>query len=120
VLGATPVALLFASSAHAIVYGSALRPWGLGLVALGLLVGIANVALTFRPAVHRWKRGSMTGYRNVSGLPILGTLLVVVGGVLGFGSLACGVLGLVTLAIDTNGLIWFLVATWRDASFWDS
>jgi hypothetical protein len=57
--------------------------------------------------------------RNVSGLPLVGTLLVVLGGIAGFGDWRVGVIGLVVLALDTGGSPWFLVATWRDSGLWD-
>jgi hypothetical protein len=61
----------------------------------------------------------MAGYRHTSGLPLVGTGLVVIGGLVGLGDWVAAVLGLIALAIDTGGSVWFLVATWRDASFWD-
>lgn len=58
--------------------------------------------------------------RNVSGFPVIGTLLVTVGGLIGFGDWRAATLGLVASAFDTGGLPWFLIATWRDRSLWDA
>jgi len=63
--------------------------------------------------------GSLDAYKFVSGIPIIGTVVVVVGTLLGFGTLLCTTLGLLAVALDTGGSVWFLVATWRDASLWD-
>ena len=78
---------------------------GMGLIALGLLVAGVNLTLSFlRP----------------SGLPVVGTLLVVLGGLAGFADWRVATAGLVALVLDTGGLPWFLLATWRDRSFWDA
>jgi hypothetical protein len=57
--------------------------------------------------------------RNVSGIPLIGTLLVVFGGIIDFGDGRTAVLGLGVLALDTGGSLWFLIATWREHSLWD-
>jgi hypothetical protein len=94
---------------------------GLGLAVIGLLFGVLNAYLSFfRPWLYRRRRGSMEGYRFVSGLPLFGTLFVGLSGVFGFGEPYTTALGLTTLAIDTGGLPWFLVSTWRDESLWDA
>jgi hypothetical protein len=93
---------------------------GVALSVVGLLVGGLNMYLAaVRPAVYRWRCRSMDGYRNVSGLPGLGTLVVVAGGSIGFCDWRAAALGLLALAVDLCGLPWFLLATWRDRSFWD-
>jgi hypothetical protein len=61
----------------------------------------------------------MEKYRNVSGLPLIGTLLVLAGGVLGFGTLIPTILGMVAILLDTGGPFWFLITTWQDTSLWD-
>ncbi len=96
-------------------------PRSIGLAVLGLLVGLCNVYLSIgRPWLYRRRRGSMEGYRHVSGIPLVGSLLVVAAGVVGFGLGVTAVIGLLALALDPGGLPWFLVATWRDESFWDA
>lgn len=82
-----------------------------GLVVM--LIALAIAALNSSLALRREER-------NVSGVPLIGTILVVVGGIVGFGSLACAVLGLVAYALDTGGIPWFVFATWRDDSLWSS
>jgi hypothetical protein len=115
----SPILLLLASVVFAQSYPreSAL---GVGLSVVGLLVGILNFHLAVvRPSLYVWRHGSREGMRNVSGFPIVGTFLVVLGGAIGFGDWQSPAVGLVALTIDIGGLPWFLVATWRDRSFWD-
>jgi hypothetical protein len=93
---------------------------GRGLVAVGLLLAVLNTFLSvIRPTVYRWRRGSMEGFRNISGFPLVGTFLVVLAGFVGFGDWRVATAGLVALAFDFGGLPWLLIATWRDHSFWD-
>jgi hypothetical protein len=85
------------------------------------MVGLLNFYLSFvRPVLFRWRYGSLEPYRHVSGFPIVGTVLVVVGGLLGFGSVVTASVGLVALSLDTGSSIWFVLATWKDSSFWDA
>ena len=92
---------------------------------IGLIVGsfplpCINFYLAFiRPRLHIWRHGSLEGLRNVSGVPLLGTCLIVLGGVFGFGDWRSAAIGLVALALDTGGLPWIAIATWHDRSFWD-
>jgi hypothetical protein len=44
----------------------------------------------------------MEHYRFVSGIPGVGTILVLVGGVIGFGSMPTALLGLVVMLVDTR------------------
>ena len=95
------------------------------LSVIGLAIGsfpvpCINFYLSFiRPRLHIWRHGSLEGLRNVSGVPLLGTCLIVLGGVFGFGDWRSAAIGLVALALDTGGLPWIAIATWHDRSFWD-
>lgn len=85
-----------------------------------LVVGGLNFYLSFiRGPIYRRRNGSLEGYKHVSGIPMIGSLLVVAGTVLGFGAAFCAGLGLLAVALDTGGTPWFLIATWKDSSFWD-
>ncbi len=96
------------------------KPIGLILVGLGAFLATLNFYLSFlRGSLHRWRRGSTDGYRHVSGVPGVGSLLVVGGVLVSFGSVTVAVLGLITIGLDTGGPLWFLVSSWRDSSFWD-
>jgi hypothetical protein len=112
----TPVILLLAS----IIFGL-IRPRsptsGLGWTIAALMFGLLNFYLSFvRPALFRWRYGSLERYRHVSGFPMVGTILVVVGGLVGFGSVVTASVGLVAMALDTGSSIWFVLATWKDRS----
>jgi hypothetical protein len=94
---------------------------GLGLVVCALFPTALNVYLSWlRPTIYRWRHGSLDGLRNVSGVPLLGTLFVVPAGVIGFGDWRVAALGLFVQAFDSGGLLWFLIATWCDQSLWDA
>ncbi len=93
---------------------------GLGWTLAALMLGLFNSYLSFVwPHVFRWRHGSLEQYRHVSGVPGLGTILVVVGGLLGFGSVVTASVGLAAILLDTGGSFWFLLTTWKDSSFWD-
>jgi hypothetical protein len=90
------------------------------LVLASCLVAGLNFYLAFlRFRLWMWRHKTQEGYRFVSALPIVGTLLQVAGCTVGFGSLLVGLLGLAAALLDTGGLPWFAVATWKDSSFWD-
>lgn len=89
------------------------------MVLVALLIGALNFYLSvLRGFVHRWMART-EAYRHVSGFPLIGTLVVVAGALVGFGSVACGALGLLAVALDTGGSVWFLLSTWRDKGMWD-
>lgn len=94
---------------------------GLGLALAGFVIGLLNAYLSFaRPQLYLWRHRSLDGYRHVSGVPAIGTLFVTMSGVGGFGELPTATIGLIALSLDTGGLPWFLIATWRDRQLWDS
>jgi len=93
---------------------------GLTFALLALLVGMLNAYIAFiRPALYRWRHGSLEGMRGVSVGPMLGSALVILAGMIGFGDIPTAVVGLIAVALDTGGLPWLLVDRWRDRSFWD-
>ncbi|WP_146653240.1 hypothetical protein [Labilithrix luteola] len=115
-----PVVLLVASLVSALTRGNEHHTSGLAVLLFALLIGALNFHLSFvRGLLYRRATGSLDGYRHVSGLPMVGTLLVVIGTLLGFGSAVCAAIGLLAIGIDTGGLVWFLIATWKDSSLWD-
>jgi uncharacterized BrkB/YihY/UPF0761 family membrane protein len=115
-----PVALLVASLGVGLAY-SRQSGTGIGLAVLGLLVAGFNFYLSFvRPLLYAWRHGSFNGIKNVSGLPLLGTVLVVAAGIIGFADWRSTTVGLVALVLDTGGLPWFPLMTWSDRSMWDA
>ena len=94
---------------------------GVGIMIAASAIAILNFSLSFvRPRLFLLRNGSMGDYRHVSGLPGIGTLLVILGAIFGFGAIGTAILGLVVMALDTGGSVWFLIAVWSDESFWDS
>jgi hypothetical protein len=116
-----PVALAVASGFGSLGRAHAARMTVGGFaLALALVVAAANFYLSFvRTALYHRRHGSFEGQRNISAVPLFGTVFGLLGSALGFGSLACAVMALTVLLVDTGGLPWFVFWTWKDASFWD-
>jgi hypothetical protein len=94
---------------------------GVVFMLLAAAVAVFNFWLSFvRPIVYRWRHGGMTGFKFVSGVPGIGTVLVAIAIPLSFGFVWIGILGLAVLLVDTGGLPWFVWSTWRDESLWDA
>jgi hypothetical protein len=120
VLGCSPLLLLAASLCHGLAGHNRWRPLGLVAELIALLVGGLNFYLSFvRGRLYQRRTGSLDGYRHVSGLPMIGNLLTILGVLLGFGSIVPALMGLAAVFVDTGGTVWFVACTWRDASFWD-
>lgn len=96
---------------------------GAGLVLVGIagLIAFFNLYLLYlHPWRYRRRQGTDEGYRFVSGLPIVGNLLVVSGCLTAFGSGWVAGCGIAVALADPDGLAWFPFRTWRDASLWDN
>ena len=92
----------------------------LAIMLVALAVASLNFYLSFfRPKFYIRNHGSLDGYQYVSGIPGIGTLLIIAGGIYGFGSVIIAVIGLFALSIDVGGLPWFLIAIWKDRSLWN-
>jgi MFS family permease len=96
------------------------RRVGLGVAVCALLPTALNVYIALRPTLYRWRHGSLEGFRSASVAPLAGTCCVLLAGLFGFGDWRVAVIGFFVLVFDVGGLPWFLIATWRDASFWDA
>jgi hypothetical protein len=120
-LAALPFGLLVASIISGCL-GSGRAPFaGIVAIVLAAAIGIMNFHLSFvRPRIFFKRHGSMNDYRFISGVPVVGTVLVCLGGVLGFGAVGSAMVGIAVLAMDTGGLTWFVISTWRDKSLWNS
>jgi hypothetical protein len=94
--------------------------FGLVFLVLGLLVVVNNFYCSFiRWPLYYLIHRSKEGYRNVSGLPLFGEILITIGVVYDFGSIYSAALGIIAAFLNTGGSLWFLIATWRDKSLWD-
>jgi hypothetical protein len=77
--------------------------WAVGIMVCGL-----NLYLSvFRYRVHQL-RSPTSGYRSVSGIPALGSMLVIVALVLGSLPECAFVAGIALALADTGGLHWFV------------
>ncbi len=115
-----PLLLLVASLSHGLTRGADTGA-GLGWMLVAITLGLFNMYLSFlRPFIYRVRHGSTKAFQHVSGIPGVGSLLVVVGVLVGFGGVVPALLGITAMLLDTGGSFWFLLATWRDSSFWDA
>jgi hypothetical protein len=93
---------------------------GWGLIGFGLFVAAMNLYLSFvRPALHRFRHGSLQHYHHSSGIPLVGTVSTFLGVAVAFGHPTGAALGALQFLADTGGLTWFTFSTWHDASLWD-
>ena len=104
---------------------SLLLPWrsassiAIGALAVAALLAIVNAYLSWiRPLIFRLRTGSCEGLRFVSGIPMVGSVLVTLGVASAPGSRLVAVSTLLLLALDTGGAPWAAIALCRDASFW--
>jgi hypothetical protein len=114
-----PVIVAIASAVYALAHPEIPK------LRVSLVGGLAAVVVLFnfhysftRPALYRLRHGSMEGYRFVSSFPIVGTVFLLIESILGFGSLYTALLVLFGYFLDTGGLPWLVVMTWRDRDFW--
>ena len=121
VLCLSPIAVLTASLVSGLA-GKDTAPFaGIWFVAPAAFVAVLNFYLSFvRGLLLRLRHGSLDRYRHVSGIPLIGSLLVLIAGIIGFGAVGTVLSCIVAVALDTGGLPWFLFSTWQDGSFWDS
>jgi dipeptide/tripeptide permease len=114
-----PVALVVASLVAAVAPAQSVSPIsGMWLAAVALAFAMLNFSLSFlRPLWLAFRRRENA--RNISGFPILGTIFAVWATLFGYGALATGIVALAALVLDTGGIVWFLLLTWRDEGLWD-
>ena len=102
------------------VLGGKLATLGYILFALGAIISIMNFYLSFlRYPLHRVRHGKDAEYRWVSGIPLFG-ILSVIGLIHIPKSLLLNISTFLLLIIDTGGIQWFVVSTWKDNSFWNT
>jgi hypothetical protein len=98
------------------IAGGSLRTVGYAIFLLGALVGILNFYLAVRPALRQLV-GRPTDGRHVSGIPLFG-MLTVLGLALAPASTWLSVTCLLSIVADTGNLLWFVIAVWKDQTFW--
>lgn len=126
VVALLPVALLISSIIAGMHGMRSSLPGGMAVMIAAALIGALNFYLSFlRGYFYLRRHGSAgnnrsDGYQHVSGFPMIGTVLVLIGATLAFGDIPTAVLGLCVMSLDTGGSVWFLISTWRDSSLWDA
>jgi len=117
----SPILVLLASIVFGIIRSRPFFSAALGLMVAACVLAIWNFYLSFfRGRLYVKRHGSLEGYRYVSGVPLIGAVLAMMGGLVGFGEIGSALVGIASMALDTGGPIWFLIWTWRDEPFWDS
>lgn len=112
---------LAAASIAAGVFSHAPLFRGISFITVAMMIAILNFYLSFgRPIINSFMNSPQVAYHYVSGLPVVGTTLVIVGLLFGFGAIGTATLAAFATALDTGGSVWFLLATWKDTTFWDS
>ena len=53
-------------------------------------------------------------------IPLIGTVLICIGLVVGFGAIGTAVMGIAAFALDTGNTVWFVICTWKDRGLWDA
>lgn len=92
---------------------------GYFVFAFGGFLCMVNFYLSFlRYPIHRLFGGKDAEYQWVSGIPLFG-ILSVLGLVMIPKSGWLSLLALLFLLIDTGGIQWFVIATWKDDSLWN-
>lgn len=115
-----PLAVAIASVISGIAKPEHANFSGIGFMAVGAFVAAINFYLSFiRFPLYVARHRSKEGYRFVSGIPMIGSVLIISGAISAFGSVDIALVGVAAFVLDTGGSGWFIVCTWRDGSFWN-
>jgi hypothetical protein len=91
----------------------------IGWAIAAAIVAAVNCHLAFvRPTLFRLRHGSMENYRYVSGFPLFGEFFACMGGGFGFGEVVTALVGITSMLLNPNSLLWFTLLLWNDESFW--
>ncbi len=87
------------------------------LLTIAALVAGFNFYLSFvRPALFSHHNGSLQGYRFISGIPILGSILATFGVLFAWGQFSIAAFMLLLLVVDTGSPLFALIAIYRGSS----
>jgi hypothetical protein len=93
----------------------------LGIIAMTLGGGFAllNLHLSYiRPYLHAKRDPEFANFEDISGVPLLATFFLSFASWPFLPDIWPAILASVLMFIDTSGIHWFVVFTWRDDSFW--
>ena len=90
------------------------------LLVLSASIALLNGYLSFgRPILYATRhKNSLEGYKHVSGIPVVGTVLTALAIAFAWGSASVAMIGILLLLVDTGGSFVFLLVVARDKSFW--
>lgn len=116
----TPIWLAAASVVSGVRTTSPSDASGIAWLFFGAVIAALNAYFSFlRPWLYAQRHnGSMKGFRSVSGIPLIGTIAVMLGIIFSWGHIYSAIVGAVISVIDSGGGPIFLVVTWHDRSFW--
>lgn len=119
IIGASPFVIFGAAIYTNFTLLQGAYSWlGYVLISVGTLIAVSNFYLSFlRIPIHRMIYPHRPDPGFVSGLPLVGVFSLL-GLVFVEVSAVIAVVVLVSLLIDTGGVQWLIVNTWKDESFW--
>jgi hypothetical protein len=91
----------------------------IGALVLGGFIIICNVCLLIHPLIYKLRHGSMDGYKHDSGIPLVGTLLILFYSIIKFPQAEMSIYLTIFLLADMTGPLWFVIFTWKDKSLWE-
>jgi len=116
------MALALLSGARATTGPSIIEPsvasWS--FIALATIVALVNFHLSWvRPVLYsRRHHGSPEGYKFISGIPLVGTVLSTIGVLTSWGAWPVAAASLALLLIDTGGALYLQVVLVKDRALW--
>ena len=111
-----PLLALLGSLAAGVTHPEWPRFSGVGFMVGALFLALVNLHISFGRPISFGVRST----RNVSVIPLIGTVLICIGLVAGFGAIGTAVMGIVAFALDTGSTGWFAICTWKDRGLWDA
>ncbi len=118
------IGVLVASVPVALIAASFMSSWTPRLPRAGVVIAILALAFAAMNAYVSFIRPTLfprrKGYRNVSVAPLVGNVLVIAAVLVAFGSPLVAALAAIAYVLDTGGVPWFVIATWRDDSLWNA
>jgi len=82
---------------------------GMILAVMSLITAVLNCCLFFRPLLLKYLRKNKDGVRHVSGIPVVGTVLLLMASVISFGDNVTAVLSLISVLTDASGVPWLII-----------
>lgn len=111
-----PLLALLGSLAAGVIHPEYPRFSGAGFMVGALFFALLNLHISFGRPIPFAPRST----RNVSVVPLIGTVLICIGLLVGFGAIGTAIMGIVAFVLDTGSTGWFVICTWKDQGLWDA